>query len=102
MQITTMEMKKPKDISNLDEKIDAFKRKENARNKKATEPSSAHSAAKGFQMSIELLSAVFIGFCLGYFLDSSFQTKPLFLTVLTILGGFAGVLNIYKSAKGEN
>ena len=39
----------------------------NARNKKATEPSSAHSAAKGFQMSIELLSAVFIGFCLGYF-----------------------------------
>ena len=95
-------MKKPKDISNLDEKIDAFKRKETARNEKSNEPPSAHNAAKGFQMSIELLSAVFIGFCIGCFLDLNFQTKPLFLTILTILGGFAGVLNIYKSSKGEN
>ncbi len=95
-------MKKPADIKEMEEKIKAFQKKRKAKQSAhETAPSNIGSAAKGFQLSIELISGVFIGACIGYFLDIVFKTAPVFLAVLTIFGGAAGVLNVYKSAKGE-
>lgn len=93
-------MKKPDDIASLDKKIDAFKKKR-ADKQQSVQNTPRQNAAKGFQMSIELIAGVFIGFCIGYFLDSLFNTTPWLLALFTVFGGGAGILNIYKSSKQE-
>ena len=92
-------MKKPKDIAELDRKIEAFKIKEEKKHRKAESYVPVEGAMTGFQMSVELVAGVFIGAAMGYFLDLLFETRPVLLATLTILGGAAGVLNIYKSSK---
>ena len=94
-------MKKPADIKNMEDKIEAFKQKGKAAKSASSTTSTTGSAAKGFQLSIELISGVFIGAAIGYFLDGVFSSSPWCLTVLTIFGGAAGILNVYKSAKAE-
>jgi len=94
-------MKKPADIEAMEEKIEAFKKKEKAKKAFVKNPSSAGSAAKGFQLSVDLVSGVFVGAAIGYFLDVVFHSTPWCLVVLTVLGGIAGILNVYKSAKAE-
>ena len=95
-------MKKPEDISKLDEKIGAFRKKKRALNADKTQKYEPRSAAKGFQMSVELISAVLVGAAMGYFFDYVFKTSPWFLCVLTIFGGAAGILNVYRTAKAED
>ncbi len=94
-------MKKPQDISALDEKIKAFKKKELKKIKDTDSAIRKSDAMTGFQMSIDLISGVIIGAAIGYFLDILFSSWPIFLATLTVLGGFAGILNIYRSAKQE-
>jgi len=94
-------MKKPEDIEALNKKIGAFKKKEAAKRKEAVDDARSENALTGFQLSIELVAGVFIGAAMGYFLDLMFGTRPILLCVLTVLGGAAGVLNIYRSTKEE-
>ena len=96
-------MKKPEDISQIDKRIGAFRKKRKAdADSYDHQTSQSRSAAKGFQMSIELISAVVVGAGMGYFFDYIFDTTPWCLCVLTIFGGAAGVLNVYKTAKVED
>ena len=83
-------------LKSLEEKIRAAK--------KAVEPEepvqNKFSAAEvGWRMIIELTAGVFIGFGLGYGLDSLFGTKPVFILLLTLLGFAAGVKTMMKSAR---
>ena len=91
-------MTKPEDIASLDKRIKAFKTKKADKDQKALQEADSESAMTGFQMSIELVAGVFIGAAMGYFLDLLFDTRPILLCILTVLGGAAGVLNIYKSS----
>lgn len=92
-------MKKPADIKAIEDKIEAFQNRKKAEKSSAQNQNENRSAAKGFQYSIDLISGVFVGAAIGYFLDLVFHTAPIFLAVLTIFGGAAGILNIYKSAQ---
>ena len=70
-------------LKSLEEKIAAAK--------KAVEPDqpvqNKFSAAEvGWRMIIELTAGVFIGFGLGYGLDFLFNTKPVFILILTLFG----------------
>jgi len=94
-------MKKPADIKSMEEKIEALKKKQKPTESSVDTSSSIGAATKGFQLSIELISGVFIGAAIGYFLDSVFSSFPWCLAVFTIFGGAAGILNMYRSAKGE-
>ena len=72
--------------------------------KKGVEPQSSaqnkFSAAEvGWRMIIELTAGVFIGFGLGYGLDFLFNTKPVFILILTLLGFAAGVKTMMKTAR---
>jgi len=95
-------MKKSNDIAKLEKRISAFKKNKEAQERRGAQISPSTNAAKGFQMSIELVSAIAIGASIGYFLDDLFDIFPVFLCVLTILGGGAGVLNMYRTAKGQD
>lgn len=53
-----------------------------------------------FRVGIELVSAVAVGLGIGWLLDYWLDTKPWLMLVFIILGGCAGILNVYRMAKG--
>lgn len=61
-------------------------------------PGSALSLA--MRVGVELVSAVAIGVAIGWFLDSQFGTRPWLMLVFIFLGGAAGILNVYRMARG--
>ena len=54
--------------------------------------------AKAFQLSAELVAAIFVGVLLGYLLDRFLGTTPWGMIVFLLLGFVAGVLNVMRSA----
>jgi ATP synthase protein I len=96
-------MKKPLDIQKLDEKISRFKQSDAKHALKEEQNDNIYSkTATAWQVSIEFLSAVLIGASVGYCLDLFFGTAPWMLVVLTIMGGAAGMLNLYRAFKAED
>ena len=53
-----------------------------------------------FRVAVEIVSAVVIGFILGWFLDDWLGTKPWLMLMFVFIGFVAGVLNVYRMASG--
>lgn len=53
----------------------------------------------GWQMVIELVAGLMIGFGMGYGLDVLFGTLPIFLVLFTLLGFAAGVKTMLRTAR---
>ena len=53
-----------------------------------------------FRVSVEIVSAVAIGVCIGWLLDSWLGTTPWLMVVFIVLGFAAGILNVYRLATG--
>jgi ATP synthase protein I len=45
---------------------------------------------------VELVSALFVEVAIGWLLDRWLHTGPLLLVVFVLLGGAAGVLNVWR------
>ena len=60
----------------------------------ATNESSALSV--GLRVGVELVSALAVAVAIGWGLDRWLHTLPLFLVVFVILGGVAGMLNVWR------
>ena len=59
-----------------------------------------HSMAQtGWRMVIELVTGLVIGAAIGYGLDVLFDTLPIFLVLLTLLGFAAGVQTMMRTAR---
>ncbi|WP_208347198.1 AtpZ/AtpI family protein [Pseudaestuariivita rosea] len=56
-------------------------------------------AQLAWRMVIELVAGLLIGFGIGYGLDRLFGTTPIFLVLFILLGFFAGVKTMMRSAK---
>ncbi len=52
------------------------------------------------RIGLELVSALAVGVGIGLLLDHWLETEPWFLIVFFFLGSAAGMLNIYRAAKG--
>ena len=50
----------------------------------------------GLRVGVELVSALVVAVAIGYGLDWLFGTKPIFIVVFVLLGGAAGVLNVWR------
>ncbi len=61
-------------------------------------PMSALSLA--FRVGVELVSALAIGVAIGWLLDQWLDTRPWLMLVFIFLGGAAGILNVYRMARG--
>ena len=91
---------------------DAFKgldsRLKNARNNVQdpfSQPSTKNAKEDGalslaFRVSVEIVSALAIGFGTGWLLDSWLDTTPWLMVVFIVLGFVAGILNVYRLATG--
>jgi ATP synthase protein I len=66
----------------------------------AAEQASARMAASamgvGMRVGVELLSALVVGLAIGWGLDRWLHTSPIFLALFVVLGGGAGVANVWR------
>ena len=51
-------------------------------------------------MGVELISAVAVGTAIGWGLDHWLETRPWFMLVFIVIGGAAGIINVYRMASG--
>ena len=54
-----------------------------------------------YRVGTELLAGLLIGAGIGWTLDQWINTTPLFLIIFFILGGIAGVYNLWRVLTGE-
>lgn len=59
-------------------------------------PADASAFAVFFRVGIELVSALLAGLAIGYGLDRFLHTRPLFLILFVLLGGVAGMVNVWR------
>lgn len=58
------------------------------------------SLGLAFRVAVELVSALAVGFGIGWLLDRWLETRPWLMLVFILLGGAAGILNVYRMARG--
>ena len=49
-----------------------------------------------FRVGFELLSTLLVGLAIGWGLDHVLHTRPLFLILFVLLGGVAGMFNVWR------
>ncbi len=57
----------------------------------------ASAIGVALRVGIELLSALVVGLAIGWALDRWLHTVPLFLVLFVVLGGAAGVANVWRA-----
>ncbi len=55
----------------------------------------------GLRVAIELVSALVVAVGIGWLIDRWLHTTPLFIAVFVLLGGAAGVLNLWRMMGGK-
>ena len=55
-----------------------------------------NALAIGMRVGVEMVSALVVAVAIGWGLDWLFGTKPILLAVFVLLGGAAGVLNVWR------
>ena len=53
------------------------------------------------RIATELLAGLLIGTSLGWLIDNWLNTSPLFLIIFFLLGGAAGILNLWRIITGK-
>ena len=56
----------------------------------------ASALSVGLRAGVELVSALAVAVVIGWGLDRWLHTLPLFLVVFVVLGGVAGLLNVWR------
>ena len=56
----------------------------------------ASAMAVFFRVGVELVSALLVGLAIGWGLDRLLGTRPLFLILFVLLGGIAGIINVWR------
>lgn len=98
-------MIEPKEGAPRDESVSFEKRLEMARRKQGLDPVTPGPSAGdgqpsamgvGLRVGVELLAALVVGVGIGWYLDRWLHSSPLFLIVFVLLGGAAGIANIWR------
>ncbi len=76
-----------------------------ARNKQGLDPTpevkpdtgmQSNAMSVGLRVGVELLAALVVGVGIGWYLDRWLHTSPLLLIVFVLMGGAAGVANVWR------
>jgi ATP synthase protein I len=60
------------------------------------DPLSGSALAIGLRVGVELVAALAVGVAIGWFLDRWLHTRPVFLGIFVLLGGAAGIRNVWR------
>ncbi len=91
----------PEDIAAFEQKLAQARETEDARRVWKRDLSEPPKSALGlaFRVSVELVSALAVGVAIGWALDTWLGTSPWMMIVFIVLGGMAGMMNVYRVAK---
>lgn len=93
--------KTPPSLDDLEERLDAAQRRRTGGRREERDDAPAKSVLSlAFRIGVEMVSALVIGVGIGLLLDWWLGTRPWFLLVFLVLGGAAGVLNVYRATMG--
>ncbi len=56
----------------------------------------ASATGLGLRVGVELVSALAVAAAIGFYLDRWLHTKPVMLAVFVLLGGAAGIANLWR------
>ena len=88
------------DGGSFEERLAAARRKQKLENAPPAPDSSGMGGNSllgiGLRVGVELVSALVVAVAIGWWLDSYFHTKPFLLIVFVLLGGAAGLLNVWR------
>ena len=89
-------------IQELDAQILLAKKKRQNPLDEESEKNSGKGGPLGlaFRVSVEIVSAVAIGTLIGFLMDNWLGTRPWLMLCCIVLGGAAGILNVYRIASG--
>jgi len=73
---------------------------ETGRDREHSGSASSTGMGLGFRIAIELVVNIIVGTGIGYLLDRWLGTRPWLMVVFVFLGAAAGVMSIYRVAKG--
>ena len=91
---------KPTSLDALDQKLKAARRKqENPKGRSAEGRGGVQGAAVGLRIAIDFIAGIAVGLGLGLYIDTQFETKPLFLIIFSIVGFVAGLMNVIRTAR---
>jgi ATP synthase protein I len=97
----TDDSKEPQSLEDLEARLRAARAREEIQTK--GEPRSGGTGqgmGLGFRIAVELVAGIAVGTLIGYALDSWLGTRPWLMVVFFFLGAAAGVMNVYRVAKG--
>ena len=60
------------------------------------DPPEFSAMAVFFRVGVELVSALLVGLAIGWTLDHFLHTRPVFLILFVLLGGVAGIINVWR------
>lgn len=85
-------------LDHLEEEIERVEKKRAAEKRKKGFLGNRKNQQIGWawRVGIDLVSAVIVGFGIGYLLDYILGTKPWLMIVFFMLGSAAGIRNIYR------
>lgn len=63
---------------------------------KASDGLDGNALAIGMRVGVEMVSALVVAVAIGWGLDWLLGTKPILMAVFVLLGGAAGVLNVWR------
>ena len=86
--------------NNLKDQIDIALSKTNKNNNSKKLIDKSFSSALS-RIATELLAGLIVGAGIGLMMDNWLDTKPLFLIVFFILGGIAGIYNLWRQLNGQ-
>ncbi|OFX12782.1 MAG: F0F1 ATP synthase subunit I [Alphaproteobacteria bacterium RIFOXYD12_FULL_60_8] len=96
------ETKKSPTLDDIETRLNAARSHKDAR--PGGSPREGRANAKGMgvavRIGVELVCAVGVGVGIGYVLDRWLGTTPWLMALFLLLGGAAGVMNVYRVVKG--
>ncbi|MCC2646614.1 MAG: putative F0F1-ATPase subunit Ca2+/Mg2+ transporter [Rickettsiaceae bacterium] len=84
-----MNEEKNKDLEILEQKINEIKESKNQTERK--------NVSRGTNVLIEISAAIMVGILVGWYLDSTFNSKPIGMILCTIFGFMAGIKKLMSS-----
>ncbi len=97
-----LKIKKKSDASNLINKINDIKEKENLIKTSENIEKRGNSIGMAFRLSTELVAGILVGSVMGWSIDKWLGSQPWFFLIFFILGIAAGIINVIKTAKNMN
>ena len=89
-------------VKNNDDLTKRIEKALNKEEKQKTENNSNQTLINTFsRVATELLAGLLIGACIGWTIDKWLNTSPWFLIIFFLLGGAAGILNLWRIVTGK-